>query len=184
MYDIRLEWNNLKNTAVKPVWNMFRRQYEMVGLGYDDFESIAYIYLEKEIKMYEPSKSSITTYAVNILKRRMGDYIRNNFNTDKTRANFCPQSLNAPVADDSEIEMGEALVDHTTEYKAENNVNKIKRFLKTLSHQQKEILLLSAIGLDSNEIQFVMNIDQSEYEQNMQKITTPRRISILRNGVN
>ena len=184
MIDIKAEWNKLRDNAVKPVWKLFRHRYEMVGLEYNDFENIAYIYLSKAIKTYKPSKSGVNTYAINVLKRRMGDYLRNNYNTDKTRANFCPQSLNIPVSEDSEMELEETLIDNRQQCEVENNVVKIKRFMKTLSNKQKDILLLATIGLDEHEIKNVLGISSREYEENMKKLRSPRRVTKLMNGVN
>lgn len=184
MIDIKAEWNKLRDNAVKPVWKLFRHRYEMVGIGYEEFENIAYIYLSKAIKTYKSSKSGVNTYAINVLKRRMGDYLRNNYNTDKTRANFCPQSLNVPVSGDSEMELEETLVDDRQQRHVENNVFKIKKFLKTLSNKQKDILLLKTIGLDEDEILGVMDISSEEYAENMKKLRSPRRVAKLMNGVN
>ena len=72
----------------------------------------------------------------------MCDYIRNNFATDKTKANYHPKSLNVSVSDDSEIELKDTLVDPATLYVPDNNIDKIKRFYRTLSNKQKDILFL------------------------------------------
>ena len=179
MNDINKEWNNFTKNVVRPVWDIYHRKYEMLGLEYGDFENIAYIILEKELKKYKPSKSGVYTYSINVLKRRMGDYIRNNYETDKTRANFCPQSLNVPVADDIDLEIEDTLQANKEE-KQESNITKIKKFIKTLSNKQKEILLLSIIGLDEGEIQSVMEISSTEYDEILRKLRSPRRTSILK----
>ncbi len=180
MNEIKTEWHKFRKIVIQPVWNIYRCRYETLGLEYGDFENIAYIILEKEMTKHNSSKSNTYTYATNVLKKRMEDYIRNNYGTDKTRANFCPQSLNAPATEDSELELKDVIPDERIE-KQENNVAKIKSFMKTLSNQQKEILLLSTIGLDDEEIQAVMEISPNEYKQNMQKLRSPRRSSLLRN---
>lgn len=180
---LKRNWKEFENKSVKPVWNLFSRHYSSLGLEYEDFVSIAYIILNKEIRNYNADKSGIYTYCIRVLKRRMADYIRNNYNTDKTRANFCPQSLNVYVSEDSEVTLEDNLVDDKTMYKSENNIGKIKRFFKTLSNKQKDILFLTTIGLNQEEIQSVMDISSEEYSRDIQKIRSPRRVSKLKNEV-
>ena len=176
-------WEAFEKQSVKPLWNLFRRQYKSLGLEYNDFVSISFLILSKELEKYNPDKSSIYTYSIQVLKRRMSDFIRNNYNTDKTRANFCTQSLNVPTADDSDTELVDMIVDSSSLYKAENNILKIKRFFKTLSNRQKEILFLITIGLNADEILSVLDITHEEYSSNMKKIRSPRRTSKLKNEV-
>lgn len=176
-------WEAFEKQSVKPLWSLFRRQYKNIGLEYNDFVSISFLILSKELEKYNPDKSSIYTYSIQVLKRRMSDFIRNNYNTDKTRANFCTQSLNVPTADDSDTELVDMIVDASSLYKAENNILKIKRFFKTLSNRQKEILFLITIGLNADEILSVLDITHEEYSNNMKKIRSPRRTSKLKNEV-
>lgn len=176
-------WEAFEKQSVKPLWSLFRHQYKSLGLEYNDFVSISFLILSKELEKYNPDKSSIYTYSIQVLKRRMSDFIRNNYNTDKTRANFCTQSLNVPTADDSDTELVDMIVDASSLYKAENNILKIKRFFKTLSNRQKEILFLITIGLNADEILSVLDITHEEYSNNMKKIRSPRRTSKLKNEV-
>lgn len=176
-------WETIRNKVVKSVWNLYQNKYKLLGIEYGDFESISYIILDKELKCFDETKSSIYTHATQILKTRMCDYIRNNYDTDKTRANFCAQSLNVPTSNGSEIEMVDMIVDESTVYSPESNITKIKRFLKTLSNRQKDILFLRTIGLDSMEIQEVLSISAEAYLADMKKIKSPRRTSILRKEV-
>ena len=142
---LKRNWKEFENKSVKPVWNLFSRHYSSLGLEYEDFVSIAYIILNKEIRNYNADKSGVYTYCIRVLKRRMADYSRNTYNTEKTRANFCLQSLNVYVSEDSEVTLEDNLIDDKTMYKSENNIGKIKRFFKTLSNKQKDILFLTTI---------------------------------------
>lgn len=181
--DIRNNWKEYEIRAVKPLWNIYRNRYLGVGISYEDFVDIAYIILDNELRKYKADKSGIFTYSINVLKKRMGDYIRNNCKTDKTRANFCAKSLNVPVSDENEITLEESLVDPKTVYKPENNVQKIKRFYKTLSRQQRDVLFMQTIGLNSEEIQDVLEISPEELSREIRRIKSPRKISKLRNEV-
>lgn len=180
---LKTNWKEFESRSVKPVWNLFSRHYLTVGLEYGDFANIAFTILNKELCNYNADKSGVYTYSVRVLKRRMADYIRNNYNTDKTRANFCAQSLNVPASEDSDMTIEDSLIDNRSVYKAENNIGKIKRFFKTLSNKQKEILFLTTIGLNVDEVQDVMELTPEEYLREMQKIKSPRRISKLKNEV-
>jgi RNA polymerase sigma factor (sigma-70 family) len=181
--DIRNNWKEYENRAVKPLWNIYSSRYLTLGISYEDFVNIAFIILDSELKKYKSDRASIYTYSINVLKRRMGDYIRNNFNTDKTRANFCTKSLNVPVSDENEITLEESLVDPKTVYKPENNIQKIKRFYKTLSSQQRDVLFMQTIGLNTEEIQDVLEISPEELLREIRRIKSPRKISKLRNEV-
>lgn len=181
--NIKNNWKEYEYRAVKPLWNIYRNRYLGVGISYEDFVDIAYIILDNELRKYKADKSGIYTYSINVLKRRMGDYIRNNFNTDKTRANFCPKSLNVPVSDENDMTLEDSIVDPQTVYKPENNIKKIKRFYKTLSSKQRDVLFMQTIGLDTEEIQDVLEISPEELSREIRRIKSPRKISKLRNEV-
>jgi DNA-directed RNA polymerase specialized sigma24 family protein len=68
-------------------------------------------------------------------------------------------------------------------YKPENNIQKIKKFYKTLSSQQRDVLFMQTIGLDREEIQDVLEISSEELSREFKRIKSPRKISILRNEV-
>lgn len=181
--DIRNNWKEYENRVVKPVWNIYFSRYLTLGITYGDFMNIAFIILDNELKKYKADRARIYTYSINVLKRRMGDYIRNNYNTDKTRANFCVKSLNVPVSDENEMTLEDNIVDPKTVYKPENNIQKIKRFYKTLSSKQRDVLFMQTIGLDAEEIQDVLEISSEELSREIRKIKSPRKISKLRNEV-
>lgn len=172
----------LLQKAINPMWALFKQRYETAGLEKGDFVNTAFLALKKELPKYDPEKSSICTFATVVLRKRMTDHLRDNFNTDKTRANFCCVSLNTPVSANSETEKKDLLVG-SSGFIPISDKNTIKRFMHTLSNQQKEILLLKIIGLDPKEIQYVMDMPKKEYQDNMEKIQNPRRSSILRNEV-
>ena len=177
--ELECNWHLYEDNVVKRVWKLYENTYTFFGFDYCDFRQEAYIILKHELPKYKPTESGIYTFATNVLKRRMLDYIRNNCKTNKTKANFGAQSLNAPVGDDPDTEYGDFLIDDTRQ-SPYNDPQKIKRFMKKLSNKQKEILLLNFIGLSEEESIYVLDITQKEYAENIKKMKQPRLCNILR----
>ena len=177
--DLDMRWNLYEDKVVNAVWKLYENTYAYFGIDYDDFKQEAYIILRDELQKYKSSRSGIYTFAINVLKRRMLDYIRNNCKTNKTKANFGTQSLNAPIGDDNDMEFGDTLIDNT-EPKPCSDPEKIKAFIKKLSNTQKEILLLRIIGLSEEDSMYVLDISHKEYADNIKKIKQPIKCNILR----
>lgn len=177
--DLDVRWAVFEDKVVKVVWRLYEGTYSFFGFDYEDFCQEAYIILRGALPKYKPSKSGIYTFGINVLKRRMLDYIRNNCKTNKTKANFGTQSLNVPIGDDNDMEFGDTLIDNT-EPKPCSDPEKIKAFIKKLSNTQKEILLLRVIGLSEEESMYVLGISHKEYADNIKKIKQPIKCNILR----
>ena len=177
--DLDMRWEIFENKVVNSVWKLYENTYTYFGIDYDDFKQEAYIILRDALPKYKSSKSGVYTFAINVLKRRMLDYIRNNCKTNKTKANYGTQSLNVPIGDDNDMEFGDMLVDNT-EPKAYSDPDKIKAFIKKLSNIQKEILLLKVIGLSEDDSMYILDISPKEYADNIRKIKQPMKCNILR----
>ena len=173
-YNINSDWNRLEIKVVKPVWNLYKITYKNLGLEYGDFVGISYIILRDEILKANTEKSSIYTFATNILKRRMCDYIRNNYKTNKTRANAEALSLNIFVSEEGNVELVDAIVDEDSEEKYDTNY-KVQKYLTKLTKVQKQIADLIMAGCSQEYIQNTIGLSDRRYNAIIQRMKSKAR---------
>ena len=176
------KWDEIKRRVILPLWNgKFKKMYEDAKMDYNDFESLVGIELAKAIKIFNPEKSSLCTFATRVITQKAYTELRDCTKRDKKMALHTSLSLDAPCKD-SEISL-EAIICGDSDNKDESNILGIKRYMKLLSWCQMEILLLRYIGLKKEDILNIMDMTSAEYEDNLKKIQSGRKISRLRNGV-
>ena len=80
-------WTTIVNKVIRFQWNTrFKKAYEKAKLDYDDFESMAGYELTKAIYTYDETKSSITTFAADVVSKKALTEIRDWTQRDKRRA--------------------------------------------------------------------------------------------------
>lgn len=147
------QWRYIQKEVITPLWNIsFSSMYEDVKLDYDDFVSMCGWEIDKAIKMFDPSKSSLKTFAVNVIKRKALTQIRD-MKRNKRKADTYAVSIDVPYGD-SDVELKYTIVDETSIERIDvlGSVTNVCNYLRELSSMQKNILICKLLEFGNDEI--------------------------------
>ena len=178
MQYVKDNWAEIKRTCVNPVWIKHGEKFKRYGIEEDDFTGISYMILCKAFQNYNPAKSKFSTFAQNVLNRKMYSYIRDISDTDKTRINYMCNSLESLVDDESNSSFMDMLADN--KHEDESNINKIWNYLKQMSNTQKNIITLRILGFADDEIISVLPVSLKEYQEAVKSMSSRRNTAVLR----
>lgn len=155
-------WQEIEDKVLIPLWNTYEIKYKEVGLEYGDFYSIAYIILERESAKFNLERASFYTFAKTVLKKRMYSYIRSISERDKTRASIYHESLDAPMAENNGVLLGDTIA--APELEDNTELDKIREYLSKLSKVQKDILIYHMLGFDKEDIIHDGGMSEKQYQ--------------------
>ena len=157
------QWRYIQKEVIIPLWNIsFSSMYEDVKLDYDDFLSMCGWEIDKAIKTFDPSKSSLKTFAVNVIKRKALTQIRD-MKRNKRKADTYAVSIDVPYGD-SDIELKYTIVDETSIERIDilGSVTNVCNYLRELSSMQKNILICKLLEFGNDEICAGLNISSKK----------------------
>jgi RNA polymerase sigma factor (sigma-70 family) len=152
---------------------------------YDDFYSIANITLFQAYNSYNPDMGiSFDVFLRGCLKRKFKTEIRDR-HREKRVINQFTMSLDATTDDKGECKLLDSIAsDFDTFVEVTQNSNeqfhdKTKQYMSKLSNQQVNILNLLMDGYNPKDIQRILEISSSEYNENMKIMRSFENVKIL-----
>ena len=143
-----------------PLWNgKFKTMYENAKLDLDDFESLAGMEMSKAIKLFDPNKSNIYTFATRVITKKAITELRNCTQRDKRKALHISESIDVPAEEDSSRTIAENIPceDNKPEL-SELSELRLGGFIKSLDNNQLRVLALTLLDLDTQDISQTLNI--------------------------
>lgn len=174
------EWANIQKKVIRPLWNLiFKSKYELLKMDYNDFESMAGYELSKAIKTFDPSKSSLRTFANNVVTRKAKTELRDHNERDKRKSLHTAYSLNKSVSNDDDTEM----INFIQDGKVEDNsdINKVKRYINKLSSIEKDIIIYNVLGFTKEDVVEFAGVNKKTYEDALKSMKLYEKLSLLRN---
>lgn len=155
---IEKNWDEIIKKVIKPLWDRsFKRKFGYIQMDYEDFESLAGFEITKALRTYNPSQSNIFTFCRHVISKKANTLIRDS-NRDIRKSNIGTVSLNAPILDGDEEEIGSLIADASS-IEAKGNTRAICDYFKTLSNDQKTYLFLKELGFSETDILDGMGIN-------------------------
>lgn len=157
------QWRYIQKEVITPLWNIsFSSMYEDVRLDYDDFLSMCGWEIDKAIKTFDASKSSLKTFAVNVIKRKALTQIRD-AKRNKRKTDTYAVSIDVPYGD-SEVDLKDILVDETSVERIEilGSITNVCNYLGELSSVQKSVLICKLLEFGNDEICAGLNISSKK----------------------
>lgn len=157
-------WEDIRRKVVVPLWkSTYRHIYKFLKLDYDDFECMAGYELSKAMATYDASKSSLFTFASNVIKKKAKTELRD-FNRDKRKTLFRSTSLNQIVSESNNEEIVSKLKDKSVAHNQyeynELTEKRVGNFINSLSNQQLRFLILRLLEFDTEDILDMLNISR------------------------
>lgn len=153
------QWRYIQKEVIEPLWNIsFSSMYYDVKLDYDDFVSMCGWEVDKAIKTFDATKSSLKTFATNVIKRKALTQIRD-MKRNKRKADTYAVSIDVPYGD-SDVELKYTIVDETSIERVDilGSITNVCNYLRELSSMQKNILICKLLEFGNDEISTGLNI--------------------------
>lgn len=168
---IEEQWQHIQKQVIEPLWHKtFHQMYEDVKLDYDDFESMCGWEITNAIEIFDVSKSSLITFATNVIKRKALTQIRD-AKRNKRKASTYALSLDVPYGD-SEVELKNTIVDDAKNSSTNNpeSILNVCNYLNEISGLQKSILICKLLEFDKDEICAGLNITNKKFNDLMKNM--------------
>ena len=154
--------NEITIKVIKPLWeSKFKKLYENAKLDENDFISLAGEELTKAFKEYDTDKSSVCTYARNVLNKKAMTELRDCTQRDKRKLNYISCSLNQPEFPGSSEDMLYEVEDKKYELDDEFSELRVGNFINSLSNQQLRVLILKLLDFDTKDMPNMLNISKN-----------------------
>nr|DAH15342.1 MAG TPA: RNA polymerase sigma factor [Caudoviricetes sp.] len=173
------EWDSIRNKAIIPLWKFtYGKKYKSCKLDYEDFESMAGYELSKALPYYDESKSSLVTFARNIISKKANSELKNCIGTDKRAALYSADTLDVPVSKDRDTLKINAVPAQQME--DHSDINKIRKYLTKLSATEKDVVIFRLIGFDTDDIVDTLGITKKRYADAIKSMQIYEKASLLR----
>ena len=153
-------WTDIQKRVLEPLWTYkFKKMYLSAKLDRDDFNSLAHEELTKAFENYDSNESAVITYAYNIIFKKPLTELRNCTKRSRRKALYVATSLNAPVNENSGIELGEIIAIKET---PEIDIL-VQRYLDSLTKKQRQVANLMMQGYKDKDIKKLLRMTNEQY---------------------
>lgn len=149
------KWEAIKKKVILPLWNgKFKSMYKNAKLDYDDFESLAGIELAKAIKVFNPEKSNLYTFATRVITQKAYTELRDCTKRDKRKVLHIADSIDASkcLADQKPTEEKQEV--------SELSELRVGNFVNSLNNNQLRILILTLLDFDTTDMPNMLNMSK------------------------
>lgn len=170
------EWTNILKKVVEPLWKKYQFMYESLKLDYDDFESLAGFELTKAIDNFDSTKSSLYTFANNVITRKANNELRNCGSCEKRSGFYKATSIDMVVDNEGETTLGDLLP-----AKEEEDVSVLaQRYLDSLTKMQRKVAELFMQGCNERDVKAMLGLSNERYKLIIMNMRESRKLMPLK----